>query len=128
AALLGLSHAAFGFGAGGATAPDVFVGRSSAGVLSTSAGGAVPTDARAKLGGTLSVNTTNVGNVGSGEDDLMTYSVPANTLNGNGQRITFRATGTLANNADSKRIRVYFGSDTLVDTGIGLPTDETGAF
>lgn len=75
----------------------------------------------ARVGGTLSTNTTPVGNVGAGEDDLMTYSVTGNTLNTNGQAIQLFAAGTIANNANAKRIRVKFGATTIFDTG-ALPT------
>lgn len=71
-------------------------------------------DARRWLGNggprTMSVNTTAVGNVGSGEDDLLTYSVPAATLAKNGDSLWFEAAGSLANNANSKNVRVRFGT------------------
>lgn len=76
----------------------------------------------AKVGGKLSSNTTTVGNVGVGEDDLMTYSVPASTLSVNQQKIHFRASGTIANSINAKRLRVKFGGTTVLDTGAaGIP-------
>jgi hypothetical protein len=66
-------------------------------------------------------DTTSTGNVGAGEDTLQTYTLPANTLITNGQRITFRATGSVANNANAKRVRIKFGATTIYDTG-ALPT------
>lgn len=67
-------------------------------------------------------NTTTVGNITTGEDDLMTYSIPANTMPVNGDRITFNAAGTIANNANAKRIRIKYGATTILDTGAaGLP-------
>lgn len=76
----------------------------------------------AKGGGTVSSNTTTVGNVGAGEDDLMSYSVPANMLGTDQDSIGFKASGTIANNANAKRIRVKFGSTTILDTGAaGIP-------
>lgn len=111
-------------GPGGSTALDTFVGRKSAGVLANKAGGSTTYGA---IPATVSNNTTNVGNVGTGEDDLMTYSVPANMLNTNGHAIAFRMSLTIANNANQKRIRVYFGTDLLFDTGAtGLPTSQAG--
>lgn len=73
-----------------------------------------------KVGGKLTTNTTAVGNVGTGEDNLMTYSVPANTLATNGDTIRFYASGTIANTAGAKTIRAYFGSTKLGDTGTAI--------
>jgi hypothetical protein len=66
---------------------------------------------------TLNVNTTAVGNVGIGEDDLMSYTVPAATLATNGDHLAFAAAGRLAATANNKRIRVKYGATTLFDTG-----------
>lgn len=64
----------------------------------------------ANVGGILFVSTTGVGNVGSGEDDLITFSVPANTLANNGESIWFEAAVSFAVNANNKTLRVRFGS------------------
>lgn len=64
----------------------------------------------AKVGGVLSVITAQVGNVGTGEDDLASFSVPANTLASNGQSLWFEASGKCANNANVKTVRVRFGT------------------
>lgn len=71
----------------------------------------------ARVGGTLNVNTTAVGNVGTGEDDLITYTVPANTLSTNGDRIDFKMSGKFAANANNKQVKVKFGATTLLATG-----------
>lgn len=63
--------------------------------------------------GTLNVNTTSVGNVGAGEDNLMSYTLPANTLTANGKGIRVTAYFRNANNADTKTIRTKFGATTL---------------
>lgn len=70
----------------------------------------------AKVGGTLTTSTTAVGNVGAGEDDLITYSVPASTLGTNLDYIEFDMGGTFAANANTKRVRIKFGATTLFDT------------
>lgn len=71
---------------------------------------------------TTTTNTTAVGNITTGEDDLMTYSVPANTMGTDGDYMSFRASGTIANNANAKRIRIKYGATTILDTGAaGLP-------
>lgn len=66
----------------------------------------------------LTVNTTTVGNVGTGEDDLRTYSVPAATLAVNGDHLEFEAAGTFAATANNKRVKVKFGAATIFDTGV----------
>lgn len=61
-------------------------------------------------GATLNVNTTTVGNVGTGEDTLASYTVTANQLNANGDTLWFEAFGSMAANANSKTVRARFGS------------------
>jgi len=59
-------------------------------------------------------NLTPVGNVGTGEDDLQTVSLPANSLDtdfASALRIT--SWGTVAANANTKTIKLYFGSTLL---------------
>ena len=70
----------------------------------------------AKVGGVLSASTTAVGNVGVGEDDLITYSVPANTLATNLDYIEFDMFFTFAANANTKRVKIKYGATTLFDT------------
>lgn len=65
----------------------------------------------AAVGGVLYVNTTVVGNVGGGTDDLMSYSVPANTLAVNGQSIEYEAAGTCTSGCT---LNVVYGSTTIV--------------
>lgn len=76
----------------------------------------------AKVGGSMFVNATAIGNVGTGEDDLRSYSVPANTLATTLDRINFSASGTIASSVNAKRIKVKFGATTIFDTGAaGIP-------
>lgn len=70
--------------------------------------------ATAVVGGAVNVNTTAVGNVDAGEDDLMTYSLPANALNKNGRGVRIRAWGSVANVANTKALKLYFGATVLV--------------
>ena len=70
-----------------------------------------------RIGGTLNVNTTSVGNVGTGIDDLITYTIPAATLSVNGDNIEVTAWGTYAANGNNKNIKLIFGSTTVLDTG-----------
>lgn len=64
-----------------------------------------------------SINTTAVGNVGVGEDDLITYSVPAATLAADGDSLEISAWGTFAANANNKTVKIKFGATTILDTG-----------
>ena len=61
----------------------------------------------------LDVNTTAVGNVGAGEDDLMTYTLPASTLSVDGMGVRITAWGITANNANAKTVKMYFGSTNV---------------
>ncbi len=65
----------------------------------------------------LKVDTTQTGNVGAGEDNLISYSVPASTLAANGDYLEIIAFGTFAANANSKRLKLYYGSTVLIDSG-----------
>ncbi len=91
-------------------------------VLNMNAGATAPQWSSNALVGALNVNTTAVGNVGVGEDNLITYTVPANTLQTNGDYLSFEAAGTIASNVNAKRIKVYFGATAIFDTGAaGIP-------
>lgn len=63
----------------------------------------------AALIGKANINTTAVGNVGGGEDDLMTFSLAANSLSAVGKGIRVTAWGTAANNANAKSVRLAIG-------------------
>ena len=68
----------------------------------------------ATLVGVLSANTTAVGNVGSGEDDLMSYSLPANTLGANNKGIRITAWFSTAGDNETKTLTFYFGTGSTV--------------
>jgi hypothetical protein len=65
-----------------------------------------------------SINTTAVGNVGTGEDNLMTYSLPAGALSAAGKGVRITAWGTAANNADAKTLKLYFGSVAILTVSL----------
>lgn len=44
------------------------------------------------------------------EDVLFTFSLPANSLDQNGRGVAIRVFGSLANNAHTKTVKMYFGS------------------
>jgi hypothetical protein len=60
------------------------------------------------------INTTAVGNVGAGEDTLITYSFPANAFSVTNLGVRITAWGTNANNANNKIIKLYFGTAAIV--------------
>lgn len=67
-------------------------------------------------GGAINVNTTPVGNVGSGEDDLMTYLLAASVLSAAKKGVKIKAWGTFANNVNAKTLKLYFGSAVILTT------------
>ena len=68
--------------------------------------------------GVIHVNAAAVGNVGSGTDDLMTFSLPANTLNRTGKVIRAWGWGTTANNVNAKTLTFNVGSQVVVSTAL----------
>lgn len=65
------------------------------------------------LNGRSSINTTTVGNINGGTDDLMTYSLPADSLS-SGRAVRVYAWGFFENNANSKTVTIKFGAATIV--------------
>lgn len=68
-------------------------------------------------GGVIYDSQTSAGNAGTGEDTLASQAIAANVLATNGDSIAFRAFGSYNNNTNNKRIRVKYGSTTILDTG-----------
>lgn len=62
------------------------------------------------------VNSTAVGNVGTGVDNLMTYDLPAGILKNNHDRLEFSCGIEIAANGNTKQLKVYFGASELYDT------------
>lgn len=60
--------------------------------------------------GSTAANTT--------ETTLITYSLPANSLDANGKGVRIRVTGQTANNANTKTVRLYFGTTVLFSNDI----------
>lgn len=72
------------------------------------------TGAPSMLGmGVLFTSTQVIQNVGTGATDLITYTLPANALNANGQTIKVTASFTVTNNGDTKTAAVLFGATTV---------------
>ncbi len=77
----------------------------------------------------LSTDLTEVGNVGAGEDDLMSYTVPSNTLAADGDAIVVEAFGDLASNSGTRTIKAYIDGTQVISLarGAGGDGDEWGA-
>jgi len=67
-----------------------------------------------KMVGTASVQYTPVGNVGAGVDDLMTYTLPANSMSVVGTGVRVKAWGITANNADAKTLAFKVDGNTFL--------------
>lgn len=76
--------------------------------------------------GRLTTSTTAVGNVGAGEDDLISYSMPASTLTVNNRGVRVTAWGSAANTAAAKTVKLYFGATATVTTA--LTANQVGAW
>lgn len=61
----------------------------------------------------LGTVTTNYGNTGSGEDNLEVYSVAAGSLAATNDEVVAEYYFTTAANANSKTLKLYFGSDQV---------------
>lgn len=73
--------------------------------------------ARFAMGGVLTQNFTDTGNVGTGEDDLYSYTTPASLLDVNGHKIFARYGGIFVNSVSTKQLRAYFGGTAIFDSG-----------
>jgi hypothetical protein len=65
------------------------------------------------------LSTIAVGNVGTGEDNLKSYTLPANSLIADDRGVRITAWGTKANNADAKTLKLYFGSAAILTHSLG---------
>ena len=74
-------------------------------------------DRNIKLGGLLSIDTTSATNSGTGQTNLIQYSLAKNSLQNNGDIIEVEAWGVYATNANNKNITLEFGSQTILTTG-----------
>jgi hypothetical protein len=65
------------------------------------------------------VTTTAVGNVGTGEDDLISRTLAANTLDINGKGVRITAWGSKGNTANAKTLKLYFGTTAILTHSLG---------
>lgn len=81
-----------------------------------------------KLGGTLNINITPVSNVGTGRDDLISYTLDANIMRNNGDFLEVEGWGRIENNTNVKIISIFFGSQVIYTTDLGAPNGGTWSF
>ncbi len=62
---------------------------------------------------TTQISSTAVGNVTTGEDDLMSYTIGASGGRPYGRALRINAWGTTANNANAKSLKLKWGTETL---------------
>jgi len=60
------------------------------------------------------------------EEDLLTYTMPANTLSATGKGVRITAAGTTASNTNTKTIRLYFGSTVVVSNDVTTAPNGAG--
>ena len=72
------------------------------------------------------LTTTNVGNVTTGEDNLQSHIVPAYNLERAGASVRTTFTGTTANNANAKTLKVYIGTALVMTKS--LTTGQAGSW
>lgn len=87
----------------------------------------LPAPSSAKVGGVIFDHFADVGNVGTGDDDLYSDTLVAGTLNADGAKVFATYGGIFAGAAAStQRFRIYFGGTQIYDTGalsIGVATN-----
>lgn len=68
-----------------------------------------------------------VGNIGTGEDDLFSSTIAAGQLANNGEKIETEYAGTFVTSAGTatRQLRIYFGGTLIFDTGALLITGAT---
>jgi hypothetical protein len=74
---------------------------------------------------TLSSQYADASNVSTGETDLLSYTLPANTLVSDGDRIVIEAMFTTPSNGDSKDLKFYFGASSQDYTSSTIATGAT---
>lgn len=69
----------------------------------------------------LTTDTTGASTSGTGEDDLISYTLPANVLASNGQALRIIVWGTSTGTAGTKTVKVYFGTTSVTLVAIPVP-------
>lgn len=119
-------------------AADIVFGTATAGTVPTfnlapPSGGLVTISKSVGTGGTnitpsglLTSNFSQVLNVTTGETDLMTYSLPANTFVTTNQVIEHKFRGQFTSSVNAKTLKIYFGTTVIITNS--LPTSTAGNY
>jgi hypothetical protein len=84
------------------------------GVLTEANGGTGASQAQKSLNSDF----TQTGNTAATETTVATYTIPANTLSTNGNKVIFEAAGTFAaTGSTDKQIKILYGASTIFDSG-----------
>jgi len=73
----------------------------------------------------LNSQFADAGNVGAGEDNLQTFSVPAGTLAYDGDSLVVDMTFTCAANVNNKQFKAYFGATAVYASGTVAANGDT---
>jgi hypothetical protein len=65
-----------------------------------------------------------VGNIGGGEDNLVTHTIAANTILTDGQHIKITAWGETAANSNNKRVKLWYHGTAIADTGVAASNNK----
>lgn len=69
------------------------------------------------VGSRLKVDSSSIGNVGAGTDNLISYTIPASVLTTNNDSIEFKAFGNFGATSTPVVITCAYGSTTLISSG-----------
>jgi hypothetical protein len=92
--------------------------------LKTNGSGSLSWAAPSSVVQTLSSNFTDVSNTTTGEDDLMSYSVPGSTLATDGDYLEVTAWGTTDSSGNLRQFRLYFDGTVIVTGGNTVATNQ----
>jgi hypothetical protein len=71
---------------------------------------------RPRIGGLIHRQISTIGNVGFGEDNLLSYAMPADTLGYDGEQVDIVSWGDHAGNANTKTVKQWFGATAIETT------------
>lgn len=74
--------------------------------------------------GVVSSQFAAVSNGTTVETDLLTYTLPAGALSANGMGVRITTWGTMANNGNTKTVRVYFGATAVTTLATAVAANQ----
>jgi len=79
--------------------------------------------------GVINYDSTQADNSGAGETDLISFSLPANSLSANGKGVRVKVHGSFAANANAKTVRLYFGASVMISNDVTTtPNNKSWSF